>query len=465
MKFYPQEIVEITQAEMQKTGKAPFFEGVAIDSRSLKAGQLFVALKGERTDGHLFVKEAIKKGAPGVLVSRFEDGEEETYVFRVPDTFLALQHLGRGASQKLSGYKIAITGTVGKTTCKSFFASLLSRRFLVEATPQSFNTVIGVASSIANFKENNDYLIIEAGISKKKEMEELAEIIDPHMVVFTSFGEGHLEGLGSVEEVVEEKIKLVREKTEIIYLNTDQKWSGLVGEKIEGKKIISFGFSPANHIYLKSFSLDPLTWKAKIEIKMGENNFCFFAPFLFPEVAVMLLPAFHLACKLGIGVEEIEGSLRDWQPPQGRGNFFFYQGGIVIDDSYNANPLSSRKSLQFLDFLACHGFETWGVWGDMLELGGVSAEAHREFLRELKKSSLSRTLLVGEEMKRAAEEIAKEEIQEGRFLLFSTSLEVREFLSRYTPRGERWAILFKGSRKLELEKAIPPEWRENHERD
>ena len=120
MKFYPQEIVEITQAEMQKTGKAPFFEGVAIDSRSLKAGQLFVALKGERTDGHLFVKEAIKKGAPGVLVSRFEDGEEETYVFRVPDTFLALQHLGRGASQKLSGYKIAITGTVGKTTCKSF---------------------------------------------------------------------------------------------------------------------------------------------------------------------------------------------------------------------------------------------------------------------------------------------------------------------------------------------------------
>ena len=231
MKFYPQEIVEITQAEMQKTGKAPFFEGVAIDSRSLKAGQLFVALKGERTDGHLFVKEAIKKGAPGVLVSRFEDGEEETYVFRVPDTFLALQRLGRGASQKLSGYKIAITGTVGKTTCKSFFASLLSRRFLVEATPQSFNTVIGVASSIANFKENNDYLIIEAGISKKKEMEELAEIIDPHMVVFTSFGEGHLEGLGSVEEVVEEKIKLVREKTEIIYLNTDQKWSGLVGKR------------------------------------------------------------------------------------------------------------------------------------------------------------------------------------------------------------------------------------------
>jgi len=470
MKFYPQEIVEITEAEIQKTGKAPFFEGVAIDSRSLNAGQLFVALKGERTDGHLFVGEAIKRGAPGILVSHFDTSdtiEEETYVFQVPDTLLALQHLGRGASRKLSGYKIAITGTAGKTTCKSFFASLLSKRFAVEATPQSFNTVIGVASSLANFKEDNDYLIIEAGINRKKEMEELAEMINPRIVVFTSFGEGHLEGLGGVEEVVEEKFKLVREKTEIIYLNTDQKWSRLVKEKkeIEDKRIISFGFSPVNHIYLKSFLLDPLTWKAKVEIKMGENNFCFFVPVLFPEIAIMLLPAFYLAYELGIKVEEIEESLRDWQPPEGRGNFFFHQGGIIIDDSYNANPLSSRKALRFLNSLNPFGFEAWGVWGDMLELGDTTSQAHQEFLRELKKSSLSQALLVGKEMRKAAEEVAEEEIQEGRFLLFSNSLEVREFLFRHLPGRERWAILFKGSRKLELEKAIPSEWRENRERD
>lgn len=464
MKFYPQEIVEVTQAEIRKKGNAPFLEGVAIDSRFLKAGQLFVALKGKRTDGHLFVEEAIRKGAPGILVNHFEGRGNGVYVFQVSDTLLALRYLGKKASQKLLGYKIAITGTTGKTTCKTFFTSLLSPRFLVEATPQSFNTVIGVASSLANFKENSDYLIIEAGISQKKEMEELAEMIEPHLVVFTSFGEGHMEGLGSIEEIVEEKAKLVRGKTEIIYLNTDQEWSTLIREnkEIKGKKIVSFGMSSANHIYLKSFFLNPLTWKAKIEIKEREESFYFEAPFFFPEVAVMLLPAFHLARELGIGVEEIVESLKNWQPPSGRGNFFFYRGGVIVDDSYNANPLSSHKALRFLNSLNPWGFETWGVWGDMLELGSATPQVHRRFLKELRKSSLSRVLLVGEEMKKRAEEVAKEEIEEGRFLLFSNSLEVREFLSHYLPQGERWVILFKGSRKLELEKAIPPEWREDH---
>lgn len=462
MRFSPQEIAEITQAKIQKIGNASSFQGVAIDSRSLKRGQLFIALKGEKTDGHLFVEEAIRKGAPGVLVSSVEGGVGEVYVFQVPDTLLALYQLGKGASRKLGGYKIAITGTVGKTTCKSFFDSLLSRRFLVEATPQSFNTIIGVASSLANFREDNDYLIIEAGINQRKEMEKLAEMIDPQMVVFTSFGEGHLEGLGSVEEVVEEKIKLIREKTEIIYLNTDQEWSKLVEEKEElrEKKIISFGLSPVNHICLKSFSLNPLTWEAKVEVRMGRDDFCFYAPFLFPEIAVMLLPAFHLARELNIKVEEVAESLKDWQPPPGRGNFFFHERGIVIDDSYNANPLSAHKSLRFLNSLASFGFEVWGVWGDMLELGSITSQAHQEFLRELKESSLSRALLVGKEMKKAAEAIAKKEIQEGRFLLFSTSPEVQEFLAHHPPRGKQWAILFKGSRKVELERAIPPEWGE-----
>ena len=132
--------------------------------------------------------------------------------------------------------------------------------------------------------------------------------------------------------------------------------------------------------------------------------------------------------------------------------------GIVIDDSYNANPLSAHKSLRFLNSLASLGFEVWGVWGDMLELGSITSQAHQEFLRELKESSLSRALLVGEEMKKAAEAIAKKEIQEGRFLLFSTSPEAQEFLAHHPPRGKQWAILFKGSRKVELERAIPPEW-------
>ena len=176
----------------------------------------------------------------------------------------------------------------------------------------------------------------------------------------------------------------------------------------------------------------------------------------------MLLPAFHLAWELGVGVKEIAESLENWQPPSGRGNFFFYRKGVVIDDSYNANPLSSHKALRFLNSLSSWDFETWGVWGDMLELGSATPRAHRQFLEELKKSSLSRVLLVGEEMKKGAEEVAKKEIEEGRFLLFSNSREVQEFLSCHLPRRERRVILFKGSRKLELEKAIPPEWRENY---
>ncbi|MGQ9746826.1 MAG: UDP-N-acetylmuramoyl-tripeptide--D-alanyl-D-alanine ligase [Candidatus Caldatribacteriaceae bacterium] len=401
MRFTREEIQRETRAILLEEGQHHFFEGVAIDSRDCREGQLFFALKGKRTDGHLFLPDAFQKGAWGALVQAipvFWRSKEGPVLFQVEDTHYALQDIGQRASQRLKGKKVAITGTVGKTTCKHFLRALLGERFRVEVTPHSFNTLIGVSCALANFQEEDQLVVVEAGISEKGEMEKLARIIVPEIVVFTSFGEGHLQGLGSVEEVVKEKEKLVCPETHCIYLNGDLVESFRLRQNFqkEGKRVISFGRNRGNDMFLSRFDLQLSQWQARCSIQWGQRITTFRTPILFPEVVVSLLPAIHLAFEWGVAEKEVIETLQSFQVPSGRGNILFCSGGVVIDDSYNANPLSYRKAIKLLKEAARYGFETWLVAGDMLELGDISLQEHRRLLQELVKApSLAGVVIFG----------------------------------------------------------------------
>ncbi|NSW75959.1 MAG: UDP-N-acetylmuramoyl-tripeptide--D-alanyl-D-alanine ligase [Candidatus Atribacteria bacterium] len=468
MKFTQEEIQRITGARLLQEGRHPFFDGLAIDSRSCVKGKLFVALKGEKTDGHFFVLSAFDRGAFGAVIKEVPVSVLGTdgALFQVEDTLEALRCLGREASSRFRGTKIAITGTAGKTTCKHFIQDLLQRRFSVEITPQSFNTVIGVSCALANFQQESQIGVIEAGINRVGEMEELAEIVDPDIVIFTAFGAGHLEGLESVEKVVAEKSKLVGCRTHRVYLNGDSPFAASLIKTWEqaGKKVILFGTRRENELILSSFTLHwPHLW-ADFSVQCGNQVLAFQSSMLFEEVLVSLLPALHVALEWGVSPREIAEVLENWKPLPGRGDHFGYDGGVVIDDTYNANPLSYRKALKLLKFLSRQGLETWLVAGDMLELGSFSSEAHRVLLEEaLMPPALSGIVIFGPHLREAAEQKFRKELQEGTIRFFSSHQEIQHFLEEYFRFRENWVVLFKGSRGMTMEKSIPEEWQTHHD--
>lgn len=456
MWFALEEIKEVTQAVLVKR-ESVRFRGVAIDSRKCEEGQLFVALRGKRVDGHAFVGEAIRHGALGALVERVCEDVAAT-VFLVPNTHEALVTLGKYAATRLRGTKIGITGTAGKTTCKHFFAQLLGTQFSVAMTPQSFNTPIGVSVSFANFEEDVAFVIVEAGISEKGEMDALAPIICPEIVVFTTFGEGHLQGLGSIEGVVEEKLKLVCETTERVYLNVDR---GI--PKVEDVllrfpwiTVIPFGEREESFLRLESFVLDVHKLRSSFSVAWGEHRFSFTAPILAPEVVLAALPAIHFAIEAGVPPGRIQEVLAGFLELPGRGRFFRFGNGVVVDDTYNANPLSVQKAVDLATRFAHGGYRVCLVLGDMLELGAWAEEAHRRVLLYIERSPVSLVLLFGPLFQRALETVRGD----ARFVPVYTPEEAHGILRTFVASPTQWVVLLKGSRGMGLEAMMLEEWRE-----
>lgn len=455
MWFTLEDVVGVTNATVAKTVHTRF-RGVAIDSRVCEEGQLFVALRGKRVDGHSFVGEAIQRGAFGALVEQVVGDHEATLLF-VPNTYEALTALGRYASFRLQGTKIGITGTAGKTTCKHLFAQLLGTRFSVGMTPQSFNTALGVSVSLANLEEDTTFIVVEAGISERGEMGVLASLIHPEVVVFTTFGQGHLEGLGSLQGVVEEKLKLLGEHTGLVYLNVDQELvsSEDVCSRVPGARVIPFGRGRNAFLRLESFALDVDRLTSTFTVFWEKHCFLFEAPVLAPQVALLALPGIHYALEAGVPLEDIRAVLADFRELPGRGGFFRFQNGVVIDDTYNANPVSVRKAIDLATSFARGGYRVCLVLGDMLELGEEAERAHEEVLCYLRGSPVDRVLLFGPLFARAFARV-----QDVRFTPVGEPEEAHALLREFVARSGRWMVLLKGSRGMQLETMMLEEWRE-----
>ncbi|MEI6157084.1 MAG: Mur ligase family protein, partial [Atribacterota bacterium] len=185
MKITVADVIAITGGQVLQNGTNDSFNGVSIDSRQTTIGRLFVALRGQKTDGHFFLPDAKTRGAAGALIDHSVPILPDFPLFLVKDTGKALVELGTGISRRLAGTKIAFTGTVGKTTTKWFFQTLLSRKYRVDGTPQSFNTAIGISTSLCNFDEKSEFFLIEAGVSHRGEMKDLVALIEPSIVIFT----------------------------------------------------------------------------------------------------------------------------------------------------------------------------------------------------------------------------------------------------------------------------------------
>ena len=439
-------VEEIVQATGGKVlcGKQEAFSGLSIDSRSIRSGELFVALRGERFDGHDFVRDALQI-CSGALVSipPVEPGREKTIIY-VKNTLQALQDLARFRRLKRNIPVVSVTGTNGKTTTKEFIASILSQKHRVLKTAGNFNNHIGLPLCVANMQGDEEFAVLEMGSNARGDIRELCGIVRPDLAVITNVGPAHLEGFGSIEAVRDTDLESL-EHSETVSVNSDdlflmQGMTGFRGRTITYGIETAADFSATDIMLAQQgskFTLcTPKHGTIEISLKIsGRFN------------VLNALAAASIACELGVSLEEVKQGLEAFTGVPMRLEIRSFSGALVINDVYNANPASMEEALKELARLKKG--RTIAVLGDMLELGRYAEVEHRSLVQKMNDIEIDLLIAVGPEMQKASTAFS------GACYQAASSDEARSLLLGMVAEGD--TILIKGSRGLRMEKVLAGE--------
>lgn len=423
------------------------FTGVSTDTRSLRGGELFVALNGPNWDGHAFVDHALAKGAGAVVVSDPTILSPGLPAYRVPDTLVAFGALARHRRRALGATVVAITGSTGKTTVKELLRAALEPDVRVHATLENRNNRVGLPQTLLAAPDQADYVVVELGTSEVGEIAALAGIAEPDLGVVTTVTEAHLEGLGSFSGVVREKLALVS--------GLAREGSALVGdtppELPEAARAIRADVSVAGFSERSTSGLRGIRSEPDAE---GRVPFRFLEHSVIPGLpgghgafnTLLALTAVHL---LGRPVGPAAERVRSVRPSGMRGELLRFGQLRVIADCYNANPQSTAAALEHLASLRSSGARV-AVLGSMLELGERSGALHREVLRAALALPIDHFVLVGE-FGRAARDIGADD--DARVSPAEDTAQATDLVGALLEGDE--VVLLKGSRGVALEAILP----------
>ncbi len=356
------------------------FSAISTDTRHQTPDTLFVALKGDKFDAHAFLDKARAGGATAAVVRRGTPNVDGLAFFEVDDTLTALGLLARARRRMLPDGTpvVAITGSSGKTSTKEMIRAALGARYRVHATAANLNNLIGVPLTILSAPENTEALVVEAGASVPGEIARLRDIIEPTIAVITNVGYAHVEGFGSLEGVMAEKLSLLdRVPVAVLGSGPEAMWpearrrTQVIPAALHGKStddsLLDRYLDKDGHPQLSLDSGEKVTLPA-LGIHQLENA----------------LIALAVAQRAGVEHDAAVRALAGLQLPEGRGNVREIGDMVVIDDTYNANPASMRRAVQTADWLARRQRRPLVVVvGTMLELGPESARLHAEAAREI----------------------------------------------------------------------------------
>lgn len=396
--------------------------GVSIDTRTLRPGDLFVALSDQR-DGHEFVAQALAKGAAAALVSRLPDGVDPARALVVPDVQGALEDLGRAGRARARARVVAVTGSVGKTSAKEMLRAALSTQGPVHAAEASYNNHWGVPLTLARLPRDARYAVIEIGMNHPGEIAPLARQARPHVALVTTVGAAHLEAFADVDAIAHEKASIVEglETGGIAVLNGDLPQTPilLAAAHRAGARVVTFGTGAGLHHRLLDARVgDGATvararaWRTPLHLKVATEGRHFA----------------HLALGVLAAVQALGGDralalngLAAWAPPQGRGGreaVHLRDGPLtLIDDAFNANPTSMVAGLALL--AGARPVDGPGrvrrgrrvaILGDMLELGPTEAALHAALAGDPAMAALDVVHCVGPRM-RALHEALSEDLR------------------------------------------------------
>lgn len=452
-KFTLDEIVSSVKGKVLEKVKTEFSD-IVTDTRKLAEGVLFVALKGERFNGETFAKEAIEKGAAGVLVSSDYEYAESlggTVIQAEGDTQTAYQQIAAFWRRKFAIPVITITGSNGKTTTKDLTASVLGAKFNVLKTQANFNNEIGLPLTLLNMQESHDVAVVEIGMRGLGQIAALAPVAGPNIGIVTNVGETHMELLGSMENIAKAKGELVEAISSggTVILNNDNPYVAKMAEKCQPDvKVVTFGIE--ENADIKASDIENLGRETKFKCTLSKNGEAkeFVLPMAGRHNVYNSLAAIAAGVVLGLSYEEIAKGLGQLEMSKMR--FEYKQVGeyTVINDAYNASPMSMEAALNTIGEVATG--RTVAVLGDMLELGENEVELHRNVGRKVPSSGISLLIAYGKLGKHIAEGAREKGMTE--VLEALSHEEAAELLHKNLKSGD--TILFKASRGMKLEKII-----------
>jgi UDP-N-acetylmuramoyl-tripeptide--D-alanyl-D-alanine ligase len=434
------------------SGEFPPEDGVqaySIDSRTIGAGQLFFAVKGESLDGHDFVEQALEKGAAAAVVRKDQLGRypKKTRLLAVVDTLVALQTLATAVRKLWGKPLIAVTGSAGKTTTKEAIAHVLSTRFRVLKSEGNFNNHFGLPLMLLKLEPGHDVAVIEMGMSHSGEIRALAKIAQPEMGVVTNVAAVHLEFFDSLAGIARAKYELIESLpgNGIAVLNADDEYVSQFGRNFKGK-VVMYGTRTAADVRAENIQSRGQEG-CEFDVVIGGTREHAILPLVGQHNVLNAVAAVAVGLERGLKPSEAVGSLATMAAADKRGQVLHLGNITAINDCYNSNP----KALEaMVDALATmKATRRIVVAGEMLELGVAGEEMHRRAGQHIAEKNID-VLLGVRGLAQAMVESAKQAGIRAEFVVGSE--EAGEWLAREARDGD--VVLLKASRGVKLEKAL-----------
>ena len=456
MSFSIEEVLKATDGKLLQGQAGSVFRDISTDSRTVSEGDLFIALKGQRFDGHHFIVEVLEKKAGGVVIEEEKVGDmrwngyRSRAVIAVKDTLWALGDLARERRRTFGIPVVALTGSNGKTTSKEMISACLESTFPVLKTKENLNNLIGLPLTLLRLTEKERIVVLEMGMNVPGEIRRLTEIAEPDVGLITNIEKVHLEGLGSIERVKEEKGELFRKmkKDGVILVNQDDPRVVDLASEFPGQKI-TFGVERAADIKAKEVRLRETEKTSFVLVMEGEETEITL-PLLGKQFVPNALSAIGVASLFGMEIAKAKKALEVFHPPPMRMEITrLAMGATLINDAYNANPRSMEAALETLAERKGRG-RAIAVLGDMMELGNFTEPAHQHLGRVARDLSIDLLLVLGEQAPIVVESALRHGFSPQNVKVVESHSEAITLLEEMIQEGD-W-ILVKGSRRMAMER-------------
>ncbi len=445
------DIFDIPTAEIFCPNRFKSISAVTIDSRNVPVNSLFVAIEGEKFDGHNFVNDAIKNGAAAVVINEKKISKFDKLnvpIIAVKNTTIALGDIAKIWRKKLRTKIIGITGSAGKTSTKEILSVLLNEKFSVNKTLANNNNHIGVPLTIFSTNNSHDFLVAELGTNHFGEIKYTSDIASPDCALITNIGSSHLEFLKNKKGVLKEKISLFESTISnkgFLFINNDDPLLRNSAENYKNK--ITFGFNDEADCKgeIKKYTDEG---KTVIQIKYKNKKLVTELPLYGEQSAKNFLAAAAAAFKVGLNKNEIFSALNKLKQSEKRLNVKHLKNFILIDDTYNANPESMKYSISLLPKIKSFKNKIL-ILGDMFELGKDEIKLHQNLAGVIKKNKINEIYLIGSRMKSLNDELKKQKIDS---LHFKNREKLKKFIIEKDLKDS--VVLIKGSRGMKMEEFV-----------
>ena len=448
MKYLVTDLEKILNTKKVNITRDVEITGIAIDSRKVKQGDLFIPFLGENVDGHNYIENAFEKGAAASLSIK-EDLESDNNIIYVNDSYEAIQTLAKHYLNSLKAKTVAITGSNGKTTTKDIITSVLSTKFKVHKTQGNFNNELGVPLTILAAPEDSEILVLEMGADGFGQLDFLSKMVEPDYTVITNIGESHIEFFKSREGIAKAKFEITNgmKKDGYFVYNGDEILLKTLVESSDVKDT-ACGENSYNDIILENYTIT----RDKIDFKLNISEEHYFTKLKGKHNLYNIMFAIAIASKIGLTNEDIRKAIENTVEITGMRlqSIPYNEDSLIINDAYNASPTSMKAAVDVVNSFDDFDYKTL-VLGSMFELGPNEINFHGDVGEYISNNTkdINLVISVGELAENITKRIKNDKIKT---LHFPTTLEVSEYLKNNKHKNE--VILFKASRSMRLETII-----------